>query len=236
MIKVLLEKPFINQLILIFVITLILLAFYKLAGFAVSGGTPEIDQYIILAFRHANDLSDPIGPKWVEEMMRDITALGGVAILASFTFFVTVFLLIENKPKLAMALVLTIASGMLVSFSLKYGITRPRPDLVPHGSYVYTASFPSGHAMLSALVYFSLAGMLSYLPVRKRVKTYFFIVAAIFTLAIGVSRVYLGVHWPTDVLAGWLMGIGWALITLLIVRFLKMKGVFASKKPVIPNN
>nr|WP_252729225.1 phosphatase PAP2 family protein [Aliiglaciecola lipolytica] len=215
---------------LLFLFAVIIWAFYELAGFAVLGGTPQIDQNIILAFRDANDLSDPIGPKWVEEMMRDITALGGVAVLTSFTLFVTLFLLIENKPKIAALLVLTIVSGMLVSFSLKFGITRPRPDLVPHGSYVYTSSFPSGHAMLSALVYFTLAGMLSYLPVRKRVKTYFYVIAIILTLSIGVSRVYLGVHWPTDVVAGWLMGVGWALLTLVVTRFLRMKGHLSSNQ------
>ncbi|MEP4889501.1 MAG: phosphatase PAP2 family protein [Aliiglaciecola sp.] len=228
MLKFDLEKSDIKQFILLFVFALIIWIFYELAGFAVAGGTPQIDQNIILAFRDANDLSDPIGPKWVEEMMRDITALGGVAILTSFTLFVTLFLLIENKPKIAALLVLAITSGMIVSFSLKYGITRPRPDLVPHGSYVYTSSFPSGHAMLSALVYFTLAGMLSHLPVRRRVKSYFYMIAILFTFSIGVSRVYLGVHWPTDVLAGWLMGIGWALLTLVVARFLRMNGHFSS--------
>ncbi|MFA3791116.1 phosphatase PAP2 family protein [Aliiglaciecola sp. SL4] len=228
MLKFDLEKSDIKQFILLFVFALIIWIFYELAGFAVTGGTPQIDQSIILAFRDTNDLSDPIGPKWVEEMMRDITALGGVAILTSFTLFVTLFLLIENKPKIAALLVLAITSGMIVSFSLKYGITRPRPDLVPHGSYVYTSSFPSGHAMLSALVYFTLAGMLSHLPVRRRVKSYFYMIAILFTFSIGVSRVYLGVHWPTDVLAGWLMGIGWALLTLVVARFLRMNGHFSS--------
>ncbi|GAB2702457.1 phosphatase PAP2 family protein [Aliiglaciecola aliphaticivorans] len=228
MLKLKMEKSHNKQFVLLFIFALILWLFYELAGFAVSGGTPQIDQNIILAFRNAEDLSDPLGPKWVEEMMRDITALGGVAILTSFTLFVTLFLLIENKPKIAALLVVAITSGMLVSFSLKYGITRPRPDLVPHGSYVYTSSFPSGHAMLSALVYFTLAGMLSYLPVRNRVKTYFYVIAIILTFSIGVSRVYLGVHWPTDVIAGWLMGIGWALLTLVVARFLRMNGHFSS--------
>ncbi|WJG11023.1 phosphatase PAP2 family protein [Aliiglaciecola sp. LCG003] len=198
--------------------------FVELAGVVLHGGTAALDEKILLSFRIVTDVGDPIGPKWVEEMMRDITALGGVGMLVFMTFIVLVYLLMEKYNKAALLLFVAIASGMAVSFTLKYGITRPRPDLVPHGSYVYTSSFPSGHAMMSALVYFTIAGLLSHIKLRKRVKSYFFFVATLLTISIGISRIYLGVHWPTDVLAGWLLGVGWAILTLFVLRYLKYRG------------
>lgn len=222
-----------KQLILFFSVTLLIFLFIQLAGYVMSGGTTSVDEQIVLAFRSATDLSDPIGPKWVEEIMRDVTALGGVGILAFMTFCVLVYLLMDGYKKAALVLLVGIATGMLVSFSLKYGFTRPRPDLVPHGSFVYTSSFPSGHAMMSALVYFSLAGLLSHLQFRRRVHTYFFFLAFILTISIGISRVYLGVHWPTDVLAGWLVGSGWALLTYFVARYLKSIGWLTSKQPIL---
>lgn len=222
-----------KQLLIFFSVSLLIFLFVQLAGYVMAGGTSSVDEQIVLAFRTATDLSDPIGPKWVEEMMRDVTALGGVGMLVFMTFCVLVYLLMDGYKKAALVLLLGIATGMLVSFSLKYGFTRPRPDLVPHGSFVYTSSFPSGHAMMSALVYFSLAGLLSQLQFRRSVKSYFFFLAFILTISIGISRVYLGVHWPTDVLAGWMVGSGWALLTYFIARYLKTIGWLTSKQSLL---
>jgi len=219
-----------KQLLLFFSVTLVIFLFVQLAGYVMAGGTAILDEKIVLAFRTATDLSDPIGPKWIEEMMRDITALGGVGMLVFWTFCVMVYLLMDGYKKAALVLLLGIATGMLMSFSLKYGFTRPRPDLVPHGSIVYTSSFPSGHAMMSALVYFSLAGLLSHLPFRQSIKRYFFFLAFVLSISIGISRVYLGVHWPTDVIAGWLAGSGWALLTYFVARYLKSIGWLTSKQ------
>lgn len=217
-----------KQLLLFFSVSLLIFLFVQLAGYVMAGGTASLDEQIVLGFRTATDLSDPIGPKWVEEIMRDVTALGGVGILVFMTFCVLVYLMMDGYKKVALLLLLGIATGMLVSFSLKYGFTRPRPDLVPHGSFVYTSSFPSGHAMMSALVYFSLAGLLSQLDFKRRVKTYFFFLAFLLTVSIGVSRVYLGVHWPSDVIAGWLVGSGWALLIYFVARYLRAKGWLTS--------
>ena len=104
---------------------------------------------------------------------------------------------------------------MALSTLLKLAFQRPRPDLVPHGAEVYTASFPSGHAMLSAVTYLTLAALLIQVQVQWRAKTYVLALAVLVTLLIGVSRVYLGVHWPTDVLAGWCIGAAWALLCWL---------------------
>lgn len=93
---------------------------------------------------------------------------------------------------------------------LLYG--RPRPDLVPHGVYVYSGSFPSGHSMLSAAVYLTLAALLSTLEPRRAMRPLVWGIAIILMVAVGVSRIYLAVHWPSDVLAGWCAGAGVALL------------------------
>lgn len=198
------------------VLSLCLWGFIRIAGLVTAGGTEELDRQLLLAFRHLDDLSDPIGANWVEELMRDITALGGVGILTFFTLMSALYLILIEKPKLALFVVVAIATGTLMSFALKYGFDRPRPDLVPHGSYVYTHSFPSGHSLMSALVYFTLASLLARVEPRRRVKSFMFIMATLLTVSIGVSRVYLGVHWPSDVVAGWTAGIFWAGLCFLI--------------------
>lgn len=213
-----------NQLLLLFALAACLWGFVELAEAVMAGGTSSVDETLLLMLRNDADLSDPLGPMWVEELMRDITGLGGVGVLTFVTLLAVGFLLLEHKRKLALLVIVAIGSGMLVSFSLKYGFTRPRPDLVPHGSYVYTSSFPSGHSMLSAVVYLTLASLLAQVQNRKRVKAYLFTTAIILMVMIGVSRVYLGVHWPTDVLAGWAAGTFWALIFLLVAKHMQKGG------------
>ena len=117
-------------------------------------------------------------------------------------------------------MVIAIASGIALSFALKAGFDRPRPDLVPHGSVVYTTSFPSGHSMLAATVYPTLGALLARLQPEKRLKAYV-LLAILVTIAVGVSRVYLGVHWPTDVLAGWAAGATWATISWAAVLWMQ---------------
>ncbi|WP_426959868.1 phosphatase PAP2 family protein [Muricoccus radiodurans] len=101
---------------------------------------------------------------------------------------------------------------MIASSLLKIGYDRPRPDLVPHAVEVYTASFPSGHAMLSAVTYLTLGALLMRVQPSRRVRSFVLGMAILTTLMVGISRVYLGVHWPTDVMAGWCFGAGWAVI------------------------
>ena len=199
-------------------------AFFEIADMVMSGGTGVVDEKLLLLFRTTEDLSDPIGAHWVEELMRDITGLGGVGILTFFTLASATYMLLIRKPKMALFVVVAIVSGTLLSFALKYGFDRPRPDLVPHGSYVYTHSFPSGHSLMSALVYFTLGTLLSRVESRKRVKVFLLSVATLLTVSIGVSRVYLGVHWPSDVLAGWTVGIFWSILSLMVAASLQSSG------------
>ena len=197
--------------------------FAKLMGM-VQGETRAFDRAILLAFRNSTDLSDPIGPRWLEIIFRDITSLGGATVLTLMTIAVSGFLLIDAKRGAAILVLGSVIGGVLLSSILKLGIDRPRPDLVAHLVEVHTASFPSGHAMLSAVVYLTLGGLLSRVESPRRIKIYVLSVAVILTVLIGVSRVYLGVHWPTDVLAGWCAGATWAVLCSRIALALQRRG------------
>ena len=177
-----------------------------------------------MALRTPGNLADPIGPKWVEEMMRDFTALGSTGVLALMVLAVSGFLVMTRKGHAALTVLVAVASGVLLSQTMKWAYARPRPELVPHGAEVYTTSFPSGHAMMSAIVYLTLGALLARAQSGQGPKIYILAVAVILTVLVGVSRVYLGVHWPTDVLAGWALGGLWALACWLAMLWLQAKG------------
>jgi undecaprenyl-diphosphatase len=198
--------------------------FAELAGEMIEGDTRAFDEALITAMRNPHDLSDPVGPKWLEEFGRDVTALGGVGILTMLTLAVAGFLILQNKKRTAIFIVAAVAGGLLLSSLLKSSFDRPRPDLVPHGTVVYTSSFPSGHSAMSAVTYLTLGALLARVQRRRRVKAYLIFLALLITFAVGTSRVYLGVHWPTDVLAGWTLGVSWALACWLVARWLQRRG------------
>jgi undecaprenyl-diphosphatase len=134
------------------------------------------------------------------------------------------YLLLNRRYRIMTLVIIAVGGGTLLSFLLKGGFDRPRPELVPYGSYVYTASFPSGHSMMSAVVYLTLGALLASIFPKRRTKAYFLTIAVVTTLAVGVSRVYMGVHWPSDVLGGWTLGAAWALLCWLVARWLQMRG------------
>ena len=199
-------------------------AFIALLEEVSEGETRAIDEAIILAFRVPGNPADPIGEPWFEEAVRDITALGSAPALVIAVLAVAGFLALAKAWRPAIFTLVASGGGLVLSSLLKYTIDRPRPDLVPHGNLIYTSSFPSGHSMMSAVVYLTLAALVTRLIERKRLKGYALAVAMILTLLVGVSRVYLGVHWPSDVLAGWAAGAAWALGCWLIARWIGLGG------------
>jgi undecaprenyl-diphosphatase len=178
------------------------LGFLSLSRAVVAGRTENIDRQLLLAMREVEDPSDPLGPRWFEEACRDMTALGGVTVLSLLTLTVTAFFWLAGMHRGAVYLQIAVIGALVINSSLKAAFDRPRPDLVPHGSVVYHASFPSGHSMLAATVYLTLGMVASRFVPRRRLKVLLIGVAGIVTAAVGASRVYLGVHWPTDALAG----------------------------------
>jgi undecaprenyl-diphosphatase len=197
--------------------------FVQLADEVGEGETNALDERLLLALRNPADPTDPLGPSWFEEMMRDFTGLGGGGILAFVTLSVVGFLFIERRYALAILVLVAVLGGVLLSVPLKEMFGRPRPDLVPHSTRVYQTSFPSGHSMSAAATYLTLGALLARTQRRRRLKLYFLGLAISLTLIVGVSRVYLGVHWPTDVLAGWTAGTTWALFCWLVVWWLQQR-------------
>jgi undecaprenyl-diphosphatase len=199
-------------------------AFAEIAEEVLEGDTRIIDWTLLLALRSSEDPADPLGPRWVEELARDVTALGSTGILALVTLASAGFLVLQRKSHLALYVLAAVASGALLSTLLKLGFDRPRPDLVPHGQEVYTSSFPSGHSMLSAVAYLTLGALLAGAQADVRLRAYLLGLAMLLAILVGVSRVYLGVHWPTDVLAGWTVGAAWALVCWVLAGWLKRRG------------
>ncbi len=199
-------------------------AFVALADEVREGETHILDSRLLLALRDPQDPANPLGPSWLEESARDITGLGGYAILTIMTLAALAYLLMAGKRGAALLVVGAVVGGMLLSTALKFGFERPRPDLVPHATRVYTASFPSGHAMLSAITYLTLGALLTRVERRRRVRAFIMGLAVTITLLVGASRVYLGVHWPSDVLAGWSVGAAWASLCWFVALQLQRRG------------
>lgn len=187
-------------------------AFVELAGAVLKGDFRAFDRAAILALRVPGEPSDPLGPWWFEVAVRDITSLGSTTVVISMAVMVAGYLAFTRRPGTALLIAATIGGGLVLGWSLKQMYERPRPDLVPHGIEVHTVSFPSGHATLSAATYLMLGLVLARREPNRRRKTYILGAAATLVAAVGLSRVYLGVHWPTDVVAGWAVGAGWALL------------------------
>jgi len=215
---------------------LALLAFWHLAGEVAEGETRAFDRSVLLALRTPGDLAQPIGPHWLSEVARDITALGGNTVLTGVTLGVAFYLALAGRRAGALLVLCSVGGGAALSTALKLGFDRPRPDLVPHGVDVYLASFPSGHAMLSAVTYLTLGAILARVQPGWTLRLYVLALAALVSLLVGLSRVYLGVHWPTDVLGGWSAGAGWALLCWLVALWLEHAGWLRQDGRVEPSD
>jgi undecaprenyl-diphosphatase len=198
--------------------------FVELAEVARDTTAHALDTEILLAFREAGRPDDPLGPVWLEEAVRDITGLGSMVVLLLVTAVAIFYFLLIGKWREALLVLVTVGCGQLLSSLLKLGIDRPRPDLVPHLAEVQTLSFPSGHAMMAAVTYLTLGSMLAGIVPGRATKIYVLGIALLVTLIVGVSRVYLGVHWPSDVLAGWCAGFAWAMLCWLAARRFLRRG------------
>lgn len=205
------------------VILLLAVAFSKLASEVLEGETQKFDKQILAALRDPADRSRPIGPAWLVSGALDVTALGSATVLGLAVVAIAGFLLLQGMWR--MALFVTVASfgGWFINGALKQWFQRPRPDIVPHLREVMTLSFPSGHALQSAVVYLTLGALSMRIAKRRLTKFYCMAVAMLATALVGASRVYLGVHYPTDVIAGWLIGLTWALLCWLVERSLERR-------------
>jgi len=199
-------------------------AFIEVADAVTEGEARGLDELLLRALRNKANLSDPLGPRWVEEMARDFSALGGLGVLLLITAASVAYLLLMRKRHAAWLVLLAVGGGILISTFFKAGFDRARPELVAHLSHVFSASFPSGHSMMSAVVYLTLGALLARMHERWAARAFFLMTAAVITGLVGLSRIYLGVHWPTDVLAGWSAGSAWAIACWYVAMRLQRRG------------
>lgn len=198
------------------------------------GDTSRFDSHMLLAFRTPSDLGVPIGPKWLQEAARDITALGGITTLMIVVVMAVAFLVLLRRRTQAVIFAVTVLAAELMAELLKLAIGRPRPDLVPQHDLVYSASFPSGHATMAPVVYLTLAALVAAGHPRPAIKVLLLSGALMLVVAVGISRIYLGVHWPSDVLAGWTLGAAVALVASFALFRTAPRGPAAEVKPDPP--
>jgi undecaprenyl-diphosphatase len=209
---------------------ILLFAFLALAGEVMEGETLAFDKKILFAFRKADDPSQPIGPVWITGVLLDLTSLGGPTVITLVVLAVVGFLLLQTRYWTAFFIFMTAVTGEVLSYAMKSVFARPRPTVVPHLREAFSSSFPSGHAMQSAIIYLTLGAVLMRITESRLTKIYCCTVAMLLTFLVGVSRVWLGVHYPTDVLAGWIVGLFWACLCWLAAQHYEVRAGLRAEK------
>jgi undecaprenyl-diphosphatase len=181
------------------------------------GETKAFDTAILMWFRDPANPANPIGPPWLQEAVRDITSLGSFSILALILLLVVVALAMSGRRGTALFVAISVIGGEILSTIFKATFNRTRPEFVD-AERVLSASFPSGHAALSAVVYLTLGTILAGSTEKLSLRIFYIGTAVFLTLVVGLSRLYLGVHFPTDVIAGWALGIAWSLLAGVAFR------------------
>jgi len=205
-------------------IVLAVYGFVELATELREGEMHDFDTWLLLLLRRPDDRTLLIGPRWVAEAVTDFTALGGTAVLTTILLCAVGYLALLRRYGAATLVVVASLGGGLLSLVLKELFARGRPAVVPHLVTVQGLSFPSGHSMASAVIYLTLGALLARFAARRRIRVYVIAVSFGLTFLIGVTRICLGVHYPTDVLAGWAAGLAWALVCWMVARYLQYQG------------
>ena len=217
---------------LVLTIAGLLFAFGFIAQEVVKGKTLAFDREVMLALRSSADSHVPIGPTWLPEAARDLTSLGSIIVLVIITLAVVGYLFLAGRSAVAWLTLIAVFGGIVLSDLLKFAFGRARPDVVNPLARVFTTSFPSGHATLSAITYLTIGAVLARSQPLSTISVYFLSLAAFLTMLIGVSRIYLGVHYPTDVLAGWCIGAAWAMGCWAIMARLQSVGQVEPPSPL----
>ncbi|MEQ8275356.1 MAG: phosphatase PAP2 family protein [Deltaproteobacteria bacterium] len=193
----------------------------RLVLLAIGQSPPAFDVELVRMFRSAVDTTLPRGPSWVRSGARDVTALGGPVLLTLAVLASCAYLALRRQLKGIVVLVTATVGGIVLAYGLKGIIGRPRPPFLEHSAHPLASSFPSGHTTMSAIVYLTIAAVLVRLVREPGVRRFMIGTALLLTLLVGASRVYLAAHYPTDVLAGWLIGSVWATLWALVARSLQ---------------
>lgn len=210
------------------------------AGFAVlvwmvvTGRTQSFDTWGLLSYRTGEDLH-PRGPELIFESVRDVTSLGGVFLRNLFALAAVVALLFLKLRREAVLYVFTVVGGWLANTGVKLLVGRERPQIVPHLTEAGGESFPSGHSFSAAVVYIGMALAFASLSRRHSVRYTIVIAAMLLSAMIAWSRVMLGVHFPSDVTAGWLGGAGWAFLAAALLYY-PAKAAADISESALPNS
>jgi len=188
-----------------------------------------IDKRVMLAFRTPGDLARPIGPEWVKRVSLEISAMGSAPVLTIIVLLICGYLFLEKNPAAAWTILFASVSGTILNQILKNLIGRERPQIVPHLSEISNSSFPSGHSMLSAIIYLTVATLLTKTVHTRAAKIYLIGSAFVLAFLVGLTRVIIGVHYPTDVVAGWMAGTAWAIICWFLAGWFSRRGQLLSK-------
>ncbi|MFN7129041.1 MAG: phosphatase PAP2 family protein [Brevundimonas sp.] len=201
----------------LFVAALGVMTFIEIADDMTEADGQAFDQQVLALLRpYADDPGRPWGPWWLKEAAADITSLGGISVLGLFALIVIVFLLSQRKWLSSLLLALGLVGGVMLSEGLKAVFERERPPQLMQAVETINASFPSGHALLATVFYLSVAVMLTRAFPRQRFKIFVLGVGMVMALLVGLTRIYLGAHWATDVFAGWAVGSAWAMVLWLV--------------------
>jgi undecaprenyl-diphosphatase len=212
------------------VILALIWIFATLAGEVMEGDTRQFDEWVLGALREPADPGLLRGPKWLASGAQDLTALGSPTVLGLTVLVVTGYLFLHGLYRNGMFIFVASVGGWVLNWLLKAAFARSRPDIVPHLREVMSSSFPSGHALTSAAVYLTLGALLMRIADGRLAKYYCIAIAMLLTFLVGSSRVFLGVHYPTDVVAGWLIGMSWALLCWVVERTLERRAGLKREK------
>jgi undecaprenyl-diphosphatase len=212
------------------VILALIWIFATLAGEVMEGDTRQFDEWVLGALREPADPGLLRGPKWLASGAQDLTALGSPTVLGLTVLVVTGYLFLHGLYRNGMFIFVASVGGWVLNWLLKAAFARSRPDIVPHLREVMSSSFPSGHALTSAAVYLTLGALLMRIAEGRLAKYYCIAIAMLLTFLVGSSRVFLGVHYPTDVVAGWLIGLSWALLCWVVERTLERRAGLKREK------
>lgn len=194
--------------------------FLKLASEIAEGEADAFDRAIMMALRVPGDPTQPVGSPALEDAMRDVTSLGGVVVVPLISIGVALVLLCLRRWRACLVLLGIVSLASITSELTKAFFNRDRPDFLARDVFVQSASYPSGHSTLAATTYLLIAIIIARSPLPRPVKVLVIVLAIAMLALIGFSRVYLGAHWPTDVLGGLCLGCFWAIAGwVMLARF-----------------
>ena len=191
----------------------------ELTDDVLEGDTQALDETVLQWFRHAD--GTPIGPSWLPLAAQDLTALGSHSVLTLICVLAVGLCLMARRFDVLAMLTFSGVGATVINFGLKALFARPRPSIVEPLVDVHTYSYPSGHALMSFALYLSFAAVTAELAAGFRTRAYLVCGGLLIAGIVGMTRIYLGVHYPSDVIGGWAIGGAWALLCWIVAVLIK---------------